>query len=308
MNGIVMKFGGSSVADAACMRQVAEPRAGRLAQRPPGGPVRHGQDHQRPLRRRPGRRSAATWPAPSSGMNAVMATHRKAAEDLFAGRGARKPWTAALAERFGELELLLRGVALLRELSPRSMDAIASFGERLSTLHLRRLHRARPWVDARTGHAHRRHLRRGPAPASPSCRSWPARHFAPLLRPGPARGHPGLHRRHGGGPHHHPGPRAAATTPRPSSARPWASRRSRSGPMSKGVLTCDPRVVPEAQPIDRAHLRRGRGTGRLRRQGAAPRHHPAGGGGRHPGHRAAHPAARRAVHHHLRRTPARAAP
>ena len=39
----------------------------------------------------------------------------------------------ALEEQFSELEAVLRGVSLLRELSTRSMDALASHGERLST-------------------------------------------------------------------------------------------------------------------------------------------------------------------------------
>jgi aspartate kinase len=60
----------------------------------------------------------------------------------------------ALTDLSGQLEVLLRGVALLRELSPRTLDAIAAFGERFSTTlfaaHLRHRGFAATWVDARS--------------------------------------------------------------------------------------------------------------------------------------------------------------
>ena len=42
----------------------------------------------------------------------------------------------AVSLHFKEVGTLMRGLAVLGELTPRSMDAIASFGERLSTLIL----------------------------------------------------------------------------------------------------------------------------------------------------------------------------
>ena len=59
-----------------------------------------------------------------------------------------------LADTLRELATMLEGIALLRELSPRSLDAVASFGERLSAPIVARALRARgvpaQAVDART--------------------------------------------------------------------------------------------------------------------------------------------------------------
>ena len=40
-----------------------------------------------------------------------------------------------LDEHFQELTELVKGLAVLGELTPRSIDAISSYGERLSSLH-----------------------------------------------------------------------------------------------------------------------------------------------------------------------------
>ena len=60
----------------------------------------------------------------------------------------------------------------------------------------------------------------------------------------------------------------------------------------EGVHTCDPRVVPEALPLPRARLRRGRGTGGVWRKGAAPGHDLARRCCRRAGHGAPYPPAR----------------
>ncbi|MEZ5973313.1 MAG: hypothetical protein R3E96_00275 [Planctomycetota bacterium] len=72
----------------------------------------------------------------------------------------------------------------------------------------------------------------------------------------------------------------------------------------EGILTCDPRVVPEAETIPEIGF--SSGTRRVRRQGAAPRDDPAGGRSRHSRDRAAHGAARWSFHPHpvLGETPA----
>ena len=128
---IVLKFGGSSVADAACMRQVAELAKAALPKAPlivlsAMGKTTNGL-------------FAAAKAAEAGNLEAALeqqallvTAHRKAAMDLL-GETLPEELDRALTELFGELELLLRGVALLKELSPRSMDAIASLGERLST-------------------------------------------------------------------------------------------------------------------------------------------------------------------------------
>jgi len=143
---IVMKFGGSSVADATCLREVAElvqaalhrsplvvlSAAGKttnalfaMATQAEGGDLSGAMEAQRELLRR----------------------HREIATSLFS-MGIPADLDDQLTELAGELELLLRGVALLHELSPRSMDAIASLGERFST-RLLAAYMGMEWVDAR---------------------------------------------------------------------------------------------------------------------------------------------------------------
>jgi aspartate kinase len=179
-------------------------------------------------------------------MHAVMSAHLKAARELFPD-GPPEALETALAERFNELELILRGVALLRELSPRSMDAIASFGERLSTLLFSTFIGA-PLVDARqvmlTDDAF--------GEAQPRFERLPelaARHFAPLLAPGGpvvTQGYigateDGLSTTLGrGGSDYSAALFGAALGV--EEVQIWTD--------VQGVLTCDPRVVPTAQSID----------------------------------------------------------
>ncbi|MBK9797391.1 MAG: lysine-sensitive aspartokinase 3 [Holophagaceae bacterium] len=241
---IVLKFGGSSVADAACMRQVAELAREALPQAPlvvlsAMGKTTNGL-------------FAAAKAAETGDLagameqqRLLMAAHRKAASELF-DEAVPEALDGTLTELFGELELLLRGVALLRELSPRSMDAIASLGERLST----RIFAAfvgGAWVDARTvmrtdnvfGEA---------APQQQAIRILADQHLGPLIhvdRIVVTQGYIGATEEgytttlgRGGSDY------SAALFGAVLGAREvqiWTD--------VEGVLTCDPRVVPEALPI-----------------------------------------------------------
>src|SRR5664279_2602132 len=144
---IVLKFGGSSVADAAGMRQVAGlvqaalPKAPLVVLSAMGKTTNGLFDAARAA-------EAGDLAAAMERQRVLMAAHRQAAAELFGG-AVPESLDVALTELFGELELLLRGVALLRELSPRSMDAIASLGERLST-RIFAAFLGGAWVDART--------------------------------------------------------------------------------------------------------------------------------------------------------------
>ena len=152
MTALVLKFGGSSVADAACMRQVAEIVEKALPRCPLVVLSAMGKTTNALF--------AAAQAAEAGRLAEALATlgtlaesHRRAAQELVAAP-LPAPVERSLAEPFAELEMLLRGVAMLRELSPRSMDAIAAFGERLSTTvfeaHLRARGIASAWLDART--------------------------------------------------------------------------------------------------------------------------------------------------------------
>jgi aspartate kinase len=123
---LVMKFGGSSLADAPCMRQAAALVAAALPRAPlvvlsAMGKTTNALFHMARQAEQGSLHDAMETLA------GLRARHEQAAAELC---GADAP---DLSAAFEELELLLRGVALLRELSPRSLDAIASFGERLST-------------------------------------------------------------------------------------------------------------------------------------------------------------------------------
>lgn len=149
---LVLKFGGSSVADAACMRQVAGIVTRALPRSPlvvlsAMGKTTNG------LFAAAQAAEAGDLPSALTTLGTLVEAHRRAAADLVP-QGLPAPLDRALTGLFAELEMLLRGVALLRELSPRSMDAIAAFGERLSTLvfeaHLRASGVDSSWFDART--------------------------------------------------------------------------------------------------------------------------------------------------------------
>ena len=245
MNGIVMKFGGSSVADAACMRQVAElVRA--ASQRPPLVVLSAMGKTTNGLFAAAQAAESGNLEAAIAGMNAVKATHFKAATDLCSGE-IPEALESSLAERFSELELILRGVTLLRELSPRSMDAIASFGERLSTLIFSAFIGA-PLVDARKVMRTDDTFGEG-QPRFVLLPELAAQHLAPLLVPGQpvvTQGYigateDGLTTTLGrGGSDYSAALFGAALGV--EEVQIWTD--------VQGVLTCDPRVVPEAQSID----------------------------------------------------------
>lgn len=142
---LVMKFGGSSVADADRLRRVADLVRSSMGQTPlvvlsaTGGTTNTlvAASHA----------AAAGRVEEALGLSAdLRRRHEEIAVDLLGGVDAGLART--FDELFGDLDSLLRAVAILAELSPRSRDAILSTGERLST-RLLAAHTGFPLLDAR---------------------------------------------------------------------------------------------------------------------------------------------------------------
>lgn len=117
---IVMKFGGSSVSDAGRIRSAGEIVRARLARRPVVvvSAFRGVTDELLGLAR-------DAQKGDLSRLAGLRRRHEETAEALGVG-------FSLVAPLLGELEGLAKGVSLLKELTPRTLDHAASFGERLS--------------------------------------------------------------------------------------------------------------------------------------------------------------------------------
>ena len=122
---IVMKFGGSSVESRAAIARVVEIIKSQLDERPLVVVSAMGKTTNRLL-------EIAHF--------AARGERARAAETLIQLKSytLREGGTAggAVLELFSELEELTRGLLILGELTPRTLDAVASFGERISSLIL----------------------------------------------------------------------------------------------------------------------------------------------------------------------------
>jgi aspartate kinase len=116
---IVMKFGGTSVADAAHLREVGRIVAQRLASRPAVVVSAHAGVTDQLDKLAHEAVSGRVDVAP------LAEKHRAILRELGLTTEAIEPLLA-------ELDAVLKGVSLVRELSPRTLDLIHSFGERLS--------------------------------------------------------------------------------------------------------------------------------------------------------------------------------
>ncbi|MCG8478704.1 MAG: aspartate kinase [Spirochaetales bacterium] len=132
---VVLKFGGTSVRDAEWIGRALDIAAARLDEAPVVVSSAMGKttDHL-----------VAAGEAARRGVSeevdkirsAIGASHRDALEAVTRTLPdtRRRRWRTRLDECLDELEVLLRGILLLRDVSPRSSDALLSFGERLSTI------------------------------------------------------------------------------------------------------------------------------------------------------------------------------
>jgi len=128
----VMKFGGTSVGNADCIRRAAEivARAAREGSvvavvSAMGGVTNHLIEAAQASAL--GDMSAAGYLA-----DTLRQQHQEAIETLIGEGNKRAQLAAELKELIEEVTSLCRGTALLRELTPRTLDAISSVGERLS--------------------------------------------------------------------------------------------------------------------------------------------------------------------------------
>jgi len=131
---IVCKFGGTSVQDAEAVRRVAGIIKARLKDKPvvvasAMGKTTNGLLQAAETAARGKRQEALDL------LGKIRERHYREAQKLLAG-SAQEAVLEALGTHFKELATLLKGLAILGELTPRSMDAVASFGERVSTLIL----------------------------------------------------------------------------------------------------------------------------------------------------------------------------
>ena len=131
---IVCKFGGTSIQDAEAMERVACVIKQRVKQKPIVVASAMGRTTDGLLK-------AASLAADGKKQEALEQVtrlrekHLRETQKLLSG-SSRGDVLDAISLHFKEVGTLMRGLAVLGELTPRSMDTIASFGERLSTLIL----------------------------------------------------------------------------------------------------------------------------------------------------------------------------
>ena len=128
---IVMKFGGTSVEDAAAIARAAEIVRGRLPARPVVvvSAMAKVTDQLLAMARAAGAGDRAKALELS---RAARERHHRAASDLLDGTAASQ-FRAELESDFDALDELLRGISAVGELTARTLDNVASNGERISS-------------------------------------------------------------------------------------------------------------------------------------------------------------------------------
>jgi len=128
----VMKFGGTSVGDAACMARTAQI----IAEGARAGSCIAVVSAMSGVTNRlieAARRAGAGEREPGTAvLDALRKQHEAALASLVQNASARKSVLEDLETVFAEGSRLFEGTALLRELTPRTLDAISSLGERMS--------------------------------------------------------------------------------------------------------------------------------------------------------------------------------
>jgi len=134
MNGNlrVMKFGGTSVGNAECIRRVADIVARAAGEGPLVAVVSAMGGVTNRLMQAAQASTSGDMRAAGEVAETLYKQHQEAIESLVRDGDQREQLAAELKEILEEVTSLCRGAALLRELTPRALDAISSAGERLS--------------------------------------------------------------------------------------------------------------------------------------------------------------------------------
>jgi aspartate kinase len=153
-----MKFGGTSVADAQAIAQVSaivgrQLRGQVKGDRPPVVVVSALSGVTDRLLRAAAQAERGDGDSAVAGLHELVARHVAVASALTTGE-RREELLAAVRDEFATVIGLVRALAVLREVSPRSLDAVAASGElassRVVTAALVEAGLPAVWVDART--------------------------------------------------------------------------------------------------------------------------------------------------------------
>ena len=129
---LVLKFGGSSVADAARVRRVAEIAKGALPRSPVVVLSAMGKTTDALFAAAQTAERGETEAALNA-LREIVRRHLETCAELWKGGEPPIDLQQFISALSMQIDMLLRGVSLLRELSPRSRDAIVAFGELLSS-------------------------------------------------------------------------------------------------------------------------------------------------------------------------------
>ena len=128
---IVMKFGGTSLQDADCIRQAVHIVAQHRDQRPVVVVSATGTTTRTLLRVC---ETALADGAETAGgqLEKLASRHRAILADLGIEQGAQASAWSAMARYVDDIRQLLQGISLLRQLTPRTEDAIIAHGDRFA--------------------------------------------------------------------------------------------------------------------------------------------------------------------------------
>src|SRR6266481_2547036 len=128
----VMKFGGTSVGDASCIARTAEIIAKAAKENPCIAVVSAMSGVTNRLIDAAKKAEAGNPDEAAAILESLRQQHETALASLVQREEERAPIRQRIDEVLAEGRRLCEGTALLRELTPRTLDAISSLGERLS--------------------------------------------------------------------------------------------------------------------------------------------------------------------------------